>query len=181
MIVAPVDEPGAWIRDVRSRYDPIAAAVPPHVTLVYPFEDDIALDALGEHLTDALAAFTAFEVTLEGVSGAEGTYLRYDIKRGNDTLIAMHDRLYTGPLARHLDLRASFHPHLTIGRIADAARWRAALDELAANAPRATVAVGRVLSYRRYADGTRHMDHAIALRPAPGALTGAGHARGAKR
>ena len=65
------------------------------------------------------------------MSGAEGTYLRYDIKRGNDALIAMHDRLYTGP--------------------------------------RTTVTVGRVISYRRYADGTRHMDPTIALRPAQGA------------
>jgi 2'-5' RNA ligase len=146
VIVAPVDEPGAWIREVRARYDPIAAAVPAHFTLVYPFEDDIALDALGAHLADALATFPAFEVALEGASGAEGTYLRYDIKRGNDTLIAMHDRLYTGPLARHLDRRESFHPHMTIGRITDAERWRAALDELAATAPRVTVTVSRVLS-----------------------------------
>jgi 2'-5' RNA ligase len=165
VVVAPVDEPGAWIREVRARYDPIAAVVPAHFTLVYPFEDDIALDALGAHLTDALAAFTTFEVALDGVSGAEGTYLRYDIQRGNDALIAMHDRLYTGPLARHLDRRESFHPHMTIGRIADAARWRAALDELTATAPPATVTVSRVISYRRYADGTRQMDHAIALRP----------------
>lgn len=175
MIVAPADEPGAWIREARARYDPIAAAVPAHFTLVYPFEDDIALDALGAHLTDALAAFTAFDVALEGVSGAEGTYLRYDIKRGNDTLIAMHDRLYAGPLARHLDLREPFHPHMTIGRIADAARWRAALDELVPSAPRTTVTVGRVISYRRYPDGTRRMDHTIALR-----TDRSGHARGAK-
>ena len=169
VIVAPVDEPGAWIREARARYDPIAAAVPAHFTLVYPFEDDIALDALGEHLTDALAGFTAFDVVLEGVSGAEGTYLRYDIKRGNDMLIAMHDRLYTGPLARHLSRRESFHPHMTIGRIADAERWRAALDKLAANAPRTTVAVERVMSYRRYADGKRRMDHSISLRMAASA------------
>jgi hypothetical protein len=28
VIVAPIDEPGAWIREARARYDPIAAAVP---------------------------------------------------------------------------------------------------------------------------------------------------------
>jgi 2'-5' RNA ligase len=169
VIVAPVDEPGAWIREARARYDPIAAAVPAHFTLVYPFEDDLALDALGEHLNDALAGCTAFDVVLEGVSGGEGTYLRYDIKRGNDLLIEMHDRLYTGPLARHLDRRESFQPHMTIGRISDAGRWRAALDELAANAPRTAVTVDRVISYRRYADGTRRMDHSIPLRmPASG-------------
>jgi hypothetical protein len=64
-----------------------------------------------------------------GVSGADGEYLRYDIKQGNDTLIALHDRLYSAARA-YLDITRSYQPHMTISRIADAAAWRRVLDGL---------------------------------------------------
>lgn len=70
-----------------------------------------------------------FEVTFAGISGSDGCYLRYDIKQGNDTLIAMHDKLYSGALSCYLDIMQSFQPHLTVGRIADPVAWRA--DRLA--------------------------------------------------
>jgi 2'-5' RNA ligase len=71
-------------------------------------------------MVQALAGFPPFEVALAGVSGADGEYLRYDIKQGNDALIALHDRLYSGPLASYLDITRSYQPHLTLGRIAEA-------------------------------------------------------------
>jgi 2'-5' RNA ligase len=163
VIVASVDEPVAWIDDVRRRHDPIAAAVPPHFTLVYPFEAHLTPSALRAHMVQALAGFSPFDVALAGVSGADGEYLRYDIKQGNDTLIALHDRLYAGPLAGHLDITLSYQPHMTIGRIADAAAWRRVLDELAATAPPTTVQVRRVISYRRYPDAWRKIDNEVEL------------------
>lgn len=165
VIVAPVDEPVAWIDDVRRRHDPIAAAVPPHFTLVYPFEASLAPGALRTHMVQALAGFAPFDVVLAGVSGADGEYLRYDIQQGNDALIALHDRLYAGPLAGYLDITRSYQPHMTIGRIADAAAWRRVLDELAPAVPRTTVQVRRVISYRRYPDGWRQIDNAVELTP----------------
>jgi 2'-5' RNA ligase len=159
VIVAPVDDATGWIDDVRQRHDPIAAAVPAHFTLVYPFEASIAPDSLRKHMVEVLAAFKEFHVVLDGLSGSERRYLRYDIKQGNDILIAMHDQLYSG----HLDITESFQPHLTLGRIDDADRWRHALGALAATAPRTTVTVQRVISYRRYPDGTRLIDNSVAL------------------
>jgi len=169
VIVAPIDDPpGGWIHGIRQRHDPIAALVPPHVTLVYPFDAEFDAAALKTHMAEALAEFRELPITLDGVSGAEGCYLWYDIKQGNDALIAMHDRLYAGPLARYLDRQQSFQPHLTLGRIADPARWREALDEIAATTPRTIATVRRVISYRRCADGTRRLEHAIHLPRYPG-------------
>ena len=163
VIVAPVADRHAWIEDVRRRYDPIAAAVPPHFTLVYPFEAALDPGLLQAHMRGVLAAFREFRVTLGGVSGSEKCYLRYDIKEGNDILIALHDQLYSGPLAPYLDLAESYQPHMTLGRISNPVEWRRALDEVAAGAPRMTVAVRRVISYRRYPDGSRQFDNSIDL------------------
>jgi 2'-5' RNA ligase len=164
VIVAPVDGPAdGWIADVRRRHDPIAAAIPAHFTLVYPFDGGLDPRWLQAHMVGVLAGFGEFCVTLDGVSGAEGRYLRYDIKQGNDVLIALHDRLYSGPLARYLDVTESFQPHLTLGRIEDTGEWRRVLAELAATAQRTVVAVRRVISYRRYPDGSRRIDNTVAL------------------
>jgi 2'-5' RNA ligase len=163
VIVAPVDDAVDWLAGVRGRFDPLASAVPPHVTLVYPFEACLAPEAVRAHMVQVLAGFPSFQITLDGVSGAERSYLRYDIKQGNDALIAMHDALYSGPLASYLDLTESVHPHLTIGRLADAGAWRQALDELVGTAPRMTVEVRRVISYRRYPEGARQLDNTVEL------------------
>jgi 2'-5' RNA ligase len=168
VIVAPVEDHAdgsadSWIAAVRRRHHPLAALVLPHFTLVYPFDAEIDIESLRTHMADALAPFSPFRVTLAGASGSEGEYLFYDIKRGNDILIAMHDRLYSGPLAKYLDRRQAFHPHMTIGRIADAQRWREALDEVALTAPQTIVTVRSVISYRRYPDGWRRLDNRIQL------------------
>jgi 2'-5' RNA ligase len=78
--------------------------------------------------------------------------------------IALHDELYTGPLAHRLVITESYQPHVTIGRIdGDADRWRRVVGELAASAPRTIVPVARVISYRRELDGARHIDLSISL------------------
>lgn len=163
MIVAPVDERVDWIDRVRGRFDPLAAAVPPHFTLVYPFPAELDPASLRSHMVEALAGFEPFDVVLGGVSGSERRYLRYDVERGDDDLIALHDRLHTGPLAVHLDLGESFHPHLTVGRLEDEAAWGRALLEIAGTAPRTRVAVRRIVSYRRYPDGRRAIDNSVEL------------------
>jgi hypothetical protein len=38
------------VEDFRRRYDPLATKVPPHVTLVHPFESDQPLSAIITHL-----------------------------------------------------------------------------------------------------------------------------------
>lgn len=82
---------------------------------------------------------------------------------GNDILIALHDPLYSGPIAPYLDIAESYQPHMTLGRISDSVEGRRALDEVAARAPRMTVAVRRVISYRRYPDGARQFDNTVDL------------------
>lgn len=164
MIVAPLDDVSdPWVHEIRRRHDPIAAAVPGHVTLVYPFDAELDPAEVARHVAAVVAGAGPIALALAGVSGAENQYLRYDIKRGNDELIALHDRLYTGPLARYLNVSESYLPHVTIGRIFDPAAWRRTLDGLIGTAPRATAQIRRVLSYRRFRDGTRTIDYEVDL------------------
>ena len=39
------------------------------------------------------------------------------MKWGNDQIIALHDKLYTGPLATYRSYRHTYLPHLTVARL----------------------------------------------------------------
>jgi 2'-5' RNA ligase len=123
----------AWqeILSVRERFDPHARDVPPHLTLVFPFEDLLSDTALVEHVRSALRGVHRFPVTFRGITAHENEYLFLNVKRGNDALVALHDALYSGPLARHLLRLHTYVPHVTVGRL-PAHQLAAALEATAA-------------------------------------------------
>lgn len=147
-------DPSAWIDALRGRFDPLAAVVAPHLTLVFPFDDPLGDRALAEHVERAIAALSAFPIVLRGVTAHEGEYLFLNVKRGNDELIRLHDALYTGALARHLDRTHTFVPHLTIGRVPPG-RLAAALGETADATDSILAIVDAVSTYRIESDGSR--------------------------
>jgi hypothetical protein len=69
---------------------------------VFPFDSELPTGQLRDHVQSCVAGLAPFPVRLSQVTGSEGEYLFLNIKRGNDELIALHDRLYTGPLERLL-------------------------------------------------------------------------------
>jgi len=123
----------AWqeILSVRERFDPLARDVPPHLTLIFPFEDALSDTALEEHLRSVLRGFHPFRVTFRDITAHENEYLFLNVKRGNDAIVALHDALYTGPLARHLVRLHTYVPHVTVGRLA-ADQLAAAVDATSA-------------------------------------------------
>jgi 2'-5' RNA ligase len=120
------------IEQVRWAYDPLAALVPPHITLVFPFTSELSAAAMETHVAQVVGGCGPFAVRLQGVTGHMGEYLFLNVEHGNDQLIALHDRLYTGPLAAHLAPAFTYIPHLTVGRLASSDALRAALGEIAA-------------------------------------------------
>jgi 2'-5' RNA ligase len=50
-----------------------------------------------------------------------------NVTRGNDALIALHDRLYRGPQELYLSHEFSYLPHVTVGRLPNDETFRAAL------------------------------------------------------
>lgn len=118
------------INMLRASYDPLANFIPPHITLVFPFESgEISSDGLTAHVQEATADLRPFSVALRGVTGAEGGYLFLNVKIGNDHIIQLHDRLYSGILRPYLYRHLTYVPHLTVGRIQDPGEFEAALEQ----------------------------------------------------
>ncbi|WP_258111578.1 2'-5' RNA ligase family protein [Alicyclobacillus sp. SP_1] len=117
------------IKRIRAKYDPLADLIPPHVTLVFPFESDVSTEALTVHLQKSVVGLKPFPIVMIGLTGAEGEYLFLNLKGGNDQIIQLHDKLYTGLLKQHLCRSQTYTPHLTVGRVNDKQLFEFALTE----------------------------------------------------
>lgn len=119
------------IQGIREKYDPLANYIAPHITLVFPFESERSTEELREHLVPSLKGLQRFKILLSDVTGdfREG-YLFLNVKRGNDDIIDLHDRLYSGVLEPFLLRKATFCPHMTVGRLELPSRFDTALEEL---------------------------------------------------
>ena len=120
------------IQAVRERFDPLAGYIAPHITLVFPFESALSTEELREHMSHALKGVKRFSVQLCGITGdfREG-YLFLNVKRGNDPIIDLHDRLYQGALEPFLFRKVTYCPHITVGRLEQLTEFDQALEALA--------------------------------------------------
>jgi 2'-5' RNA ligase len=119
----------AAIERLRAKYDPLYSLIQPHITLVFPFDSDLSTNALERHLQDAIRGHSPFRIVLRGITGHPGGYLFLNVKVGNDEIIALHDKLYSGILQSYLNRTLTYTPHLTVGRILDEGRFHNALIE----------------------------------------------------
>jgi 2'-5' RNA ligase len=151
------------IASLRRLYDPLAGSVPPHLTLVFPFESALTGDDLRRHVADCVRDIAPFPVSLAGITGSEGEYLFLNVKRGNDELIALHDRLYTGILSQYRSLAHTYLPHLTVGRLDDTASFQRALANVALLDVPLTTEVTAVTVYRLEPSGSRPVESSVRL------------------
>jgi 2'-5' RNA ligase len=164
-IVAVPALPPEPIGTLRRRYDPLAERVPPHLTLVFPFESALPADVLRRHVAAAVGGCTPFPVQFAGITGSEGEYLFLNVKRGNATLIALHDRLYSGILHAHRSLAHTYLPHITIGRLADHMSFQQALTDVSSLNVSLESTITAATVYRLEPDGERLVESVVRLGP----------------
>lgn len=119
------------INRIREKYDPLANCIAPHITIVFPFDSDISIDDLKSHFNKVLKGTKKFNVQLKDFTGDyRDGYLFLNVKKGNDNIIELHDKLYSGILERFLFRKITYCPHLTVGRLDQQIEFDKALDEL---------------------------------------------------
>ena len=142
IVAFPVIECADLVASVRRRFDPLDGLLAAHVTLVFPFSDSsITEAALERYVADALAGTGPFDITLERPIEADGNYIFMELSRGAERFVAMHDRLYSGALARHRSGAHAYRPHVTIGHLSPS-------EDLAAATAFATDVLSRPLQAR---------------------------------
>ncbi len=114
-ITIPVPEPLAdTLVALRASFgDPMAALVPPHITLITttPAWD---WDETIEHVRSVAHEQQPFEVRLHGTGSFRpvSPVVFLQLVRGADACVDLHTRLQAGPLER--DLAFDFFPHVTV-------------------------------------------------------------------
>ncbi|TQJ15602.1 2'-5' RNA ligase [Yimella lutea] len=130
----PIPTPYAsQLRTVRQAVgDPLADAVPPHITLMPPTDVRlIDLPAFGEHLRTVAATSKPFRMILRGT----GTFrpispvVFVQVARGIGECEQLESRVRQGPVERELEF--PYHPHVTIAHHLDDVALDEAFDELA--------------------------------------------------
>lgn len=103
------------IQKIREEYDELAYLVRPHITLVFPFTDEIDTPTLSLKITNAIKDFSTFKVVFNGVSLSNDNYIFLNCSLGSDIIQALHDKIYIDVLPTHFNKNIKYTPHITLG------------------------------------------------------------------
>lgn len=119
IMIFPEFEDMEIIDEIREKYDPLAGLVRPHITIVFPFENQMSDNDIADILTNRLKMVHPFELVLNGISKQGdrfGNYLFLDVKEGNEEVSSIHNILYDNEFSE-FDLGLGYKPHMTIGKL----------------------------------------------------------------
>jgi len=163
IVILPKFDGLELIDQLRRRFDPLASKIEAHITLVFPFESELSARQLQAHMERVTEGLAPFQVHLRGIKGHGGEYLFLNVKLGNDQLIDLHDRLYSGPLAAYLVSEYTYVPHVTVGRLPNRTEFLKAVES--AREVRATFqpVVSEICAYRMERDGSLWEEFRVSL------------------
>ncbi|HVN14030.1 MAG TPA: 2'-5' RNA ligase family protein [Kineosporiaceae bacterium] len=132
-----VEVPRPWahqLQAARERFgDPLARAIPAHLTLLPPTAvPGVALDVIVDHLDQVGRSLAPFELVLAGTDTfrpvSPVVFVR--VQEGGAACDRLQRVVRTGPLSR--DLTFPFHPHVTVAHHLDDDALDRAAKEMAA-------------------------------------------------
>ena len=132
IMIFPEFENMEIIDEIRAKYDPLAQLIRPHITLVFPFEDEMSNGEIEDILTKRLKDVKPFEIVLSGISMQEdkfGNYLFLDVKKGGDDICFIHEILYRNEF-KQFDMGLGYKPHMTVGKLQTVDVLNVAYNEL---------------------------------------------------
>lgn len=103
------------IQNIRSKYDRLYSKINPHITVVFPFLDNIFDEQLVNKLKEILKHYKQFEVVFNGISLSSDNYIYLNCIKGSDIIIKLHDEIYSKLLPSHLSHDIKYIPHITLG------------------------------------------------------------------
>lgn len=102
----------------RQQYDPLANLIEPHITLVFPFDDEtIRLDDLKAIMDETINGQQSFKVSFQGYCAVDD-YIFLEMKNGQNIIRKLHDALYgETKFSKHLHPTIPYQPYIRVGRV----------------------------------------------------------------
>lgn len=114
-------------------------------------------------MSGALQGSHPFEMRLQDFTGDfRDGYLFLNVKKGNDPIVAVHDRLYNGVLKKFLFRGLTYCPHLTVGRLPNRVEFDRAIDRLSSCQESFEAVVNTIFVVN--IDGTEHAKIEISIK-----------------
>ena len=104
------------INNIRKKYDRLANLVAPHITLAFPFKDEISNEELINQLSSLLENYSPFEVTFKGVSLTNDNYILLNCIKGYKKILKLHNEIYEKLIPTHFKKSIPYIPHITLGQ-----------------------------------------------------------------
>ena len=120
-----------FIDKIRSKYDPLAVLVRPHITLVFPFESDMTDDEIRAILEKRLEDTRRFDLALHGFGKQIekfGNFLFLNVTQGKGEITKIHDILYANEFMK-FNLGFPYDPHMTVGKTRTAEELNEAYED----------------------------------------------------
>lgn len=132
-VAIPVPPPfAAELREARRRFgDPLADAIPPHITLLGPtVVEPGEMAGVREHLTEVAAHVGSFLVHLRssGTFRPVSEVVFVQVAQGIAECETLERKVRSGPLAQ--ELRFHYHPHVTVAHDVSDAGLNIAFEEM---------------------------------------------------
>jgi 2'-5' RNA ligase superfamily len=108
-----------WIQSIRKQYDELNFnVIAPHFTLIFPVAN-IAEATFIHHVKQSTKNIRSFNFALRCATICDDAFCNHTHvflvpDEGHSQIIKLHDRLYTGVLAKELRLDLAFIPHIGI-------------------------------------------------------------------
>ncbi len=108
------------INKIRNKYDRLASLVRPHITIVFPFTDDMPNDILICKVKEAIKDISPFKVKFGGIAlgydkYSKCNYIFLKCIEGANYITTLHDKIYKEALPSHLKTD-EYIPHITLGQ-----------------------------------------------------------------
>jgi hypothetical protein len=167
MITAPIAEDlVAMIAPYREKYDPLFQAMPPHISILKPFEFSNPLEQLYEHLEEIGETYSPIKVSIVGWDVAEqaGYQLRLPLIAGRQEFTTLRQTLLAEPLSHAANPNDAYWPHIVFGRFTDQAAVEAVKESLKGFEPKFVFRVNHIeLLERDHQTATWQLNHKYGL------------------
>ena len=118
ILIIPNFEDIEEIQEIRKKYDELYKIIPPHITLAFPFKDEISNEDLKIKLKELLKDVKPFkvrckEISLEEDKKVETFYIFLNISEGKEIIKDINKKIYTEILKK--PIIENYKPHITLG------------------------------------------------------------------
>ena len=104
------------IQEVRNKYDRLSSLVAPHITLAFPFKDEMSNEELISKSSELLKDYAPFKVAFEGVAITDDNYIFLNCIEGAKIICKVHNEIYENIIPIHFKKEIKYIPHITLGQ-----------------------------------------------------------------